>query len=497
LGKERARGRMMIVLLAVLALIAAACGGGGDEEGDTGGGSEGAGGEGGELSGEITVLHNFTEEQDLTGFDNIIAAFNEQYPDVEVNSEGSPSFEEQALTRVEGGNPPEIMLIPQPGLIKDFFERGAALPLDFLDREQIESEYVPGVLQAGIIEDQLVGLPIRLSVKSLVWYNKTAFEQNGYEVPETWEDMVALTDQIRTDLGGQGTSPWCVGLEDSTATGWTMTDWIEDVMLRMHPGEVYDQWVGGATQFQSPEVTAAFEELGELWFTEGNVLGGRQNIVQTSFSAAAEPLFEDPPACLLHRQASFVQGSYPEDMEFGTDYDFFPMPPMESGTGENAVLTAGDILVAFDDNEMVRAFAEFVATAEAQEAWASAGSMLCSNANCSADVYPDDSLRRQGEMLANADIARFDASDLMPSQVGAGAFWNEGTAWVAGEQELGPTLQAIDAAWPEGACGVGGVGPNCGAGTGAAGGSEAASDAASEAAGASEPAAGASELGSE
>jgi alpha-glucoside transport system substrate-binding protein len=479
---------MMIVLLAVLALIAAACGGG-DDESDAGG-SEGAGGEGGEVSGEITVLHNFTEDQDLEGFQNVIDTFNEQYPDAEVNSEGSPSFEEQALTRVEGGNPPEIMLIPQPGLIKTFFERGAALPLDFLDREQIESDYVPGVLQAGIIDDQLVGLPIRLSAKSLVWYNKTAFEENGYEVPTTWEDMLTLTEQINTDLSDEGTGAWCVGIEDSTATGWTLTDWIEDVMLRMHPPEVYDEWVGHGKEFQSPEVTAAFEELGELWFPEGNVLGGQQNIVQTSFSAAPEPMFEDPPACLLHRQATFVQGSFPEEAEFGTDYDFFPLPPMESGTGENAVLTAGDILVAFEDNAVVRAFAEFVATAEAQEAWASAGSMLCSNAACSQDVYPDESTARQGEMLATADVARFDASDLMPPEVGAGAFWSEGTAWVAGEQELTAALQAIDAAWPEGACGVGGVGPDCGGG--APGEDQGASEAT-----ASEPATGASEAASE
>jgi alpha-glucoside transport system substrate-binding protein len=481
LGKERARGRMLVVLLAVLALIAAACGGGGDEDGDAGG-SEGAGGGGGEVSGSVTLLTALTEEVDINGLQAVIDAFKEQYPEAEIQQEGSPSFEEQALTRVEGGSPPEMMLIPQPGLMKDFFDRGAALPLDFLDRAALEEEYVPGVLQAGTLEDQLVGLPVRLQVKSLVWYLPQVFEENGYEVPETWEDMVALTDQIRTDLGGQGTSPWCVGIEDSTATGWALTDWIEDVMLRLNGGEAYDEWVGHALEFQSPEVTAAFEEVGNLWFPEGNVLGGPQNIVQTSFSAAPEPMFEDPPACLMHRQAGFVQGIFPEDLQFGTDYDFFPLPPIEAGTGENAVLTAGDLLVAFEDNPVVQAFAEFVATTEAQEAWAESGAFLCANANCDPSLYPDEATAGQGEMLANADVARFDASDLMPSQVGAGAFWNEGTAWVAGEQELEPTLQAIDAAWPEGACGVGGVGPNCAAG--AATSSEAAGESEAEAAGA-------------
>jgi len=481
LVKERARGRRLIVLLAVLALIVAACGGGGDEEEGAGSGDDGGGGgEGGEeVSGSATLLTAFTEPQDLEGVENLIAAFNEQYPDAEITHEGSPSFEEQALTRVEGGNPPEMMFIPQPGLLKDFYDRGAALPMDFLDLEALEGEYVPGLLQAGTLEDQLVGLPVRLSVKSLVWYRNDVFSENGYEVPETWEDMVTLTEQINSDMGGEGTSPWCIGIENATATGWTLTDWVEDVMLRLHGGDVYDEWVGHDVTFTSPEVTEAFQQVADLWFTEGNVLGGQQNIVQTSFSAAPEPMFEDPPACLLHRQASFIQGSFPEDMEYGTNYDFFYLPPIEAGTGENPMLTAGDLLALFDVNPVTQAFAEFAATAEGQEAWAQAGSMLCGNSNCSPDAYPDDATTKQGELLANASEARFDASDLMPSQVGAGSFWNQGTQWVAGEQELEPTLQAIDDAWPEGACGVGGVGANCAAGASGAEGdaSEAGTDA--------------------
>lgn len=461
MAKERARGRRLIVLLAILALIAAACGGGGDAEEDAGGGEGGGEEGGGEVSGSATLLTAFTEDQDIEGVENLIAAFNEQYPDAEISHEGSPSFEEQALTQVEGGSPPEMMFIPQPGLLKDFYDRGAALPMDFLDTEAIEEEYVPGLLQAGTLEDQLVGLPVRLSVKSLVWYRTDVFQENGYEIPETWEDMVALTDQIRSDIGGEGGAPWCIGIENATATGWTLTDWIEDAMLRLHGGDVYDEWVGHDVEFTSPEVTEAFEQVADLWFTEGNVLGGRQNIVQTSFSAAPEPMFEEPPACLLHRQASFVQGSFPEDMEYGTNYDFFILPPIEGGTGENPMLTAGDLLAIFEDNALTQAFAEFAATAEGQEAWAQAGSMLCASSNCSPDVYPDEATTKQGEALASASEARFDASDLMPSQVGAGAFWNQGTQWVAGEQELEPTLQAIDDAWPDGACGVGGVGANC------------------------------------
>lgn len=155
---------------------------------------------------------------------------------------------------------------------------------------------MPGVLQTGMFGDELAGLPVRLNIKSLVWYRNDVFAEQGYEVPGTWEEMVALTDEIRGDLGGQGTAPWCVGIESATATGWALTDWIEDAMLRLHGGEVYDRWVGHDLDFDSPEVRAAFKKVADIWFAEGNVVGSRQDIVATSVSTAPAPMFTDPPA---------------------------------------------------------------------------------------------------------------------------------------------------------------------------------------------------------
>lgn len=170
------------------------------------------------------------------------------------------------------------------------------------------------------------------------------------------------------------------------------------------------------------------------------------------------PAVEDPPAGMLHRQASFAPTFFPEGAEYGPDYDFFYLPPIDDGgTGGNPMLTAGDLLVAFDDSPVVREFVEFAGTVEAQEAWASNGNMLCPNSNCDPSVYPDRALAKQGELLADATTARFDASDLMPAQVGTCSIWSEGTSWVAGEQQLKPTLRSIDDSWPQDACGVSGA----------------------------------------
>ena len=451
------RRQRVAVLLMVVALFVAACGAGGEDEesaedGDAGGDDS--------VSGTATLLSAYSEPDDIAGIDDLVAAFAARYPDAELTHESAPSADD-LRTRVAAGDPPQLLLAP-PGVLPGLHEQGALVALDELvDVDTLESEYLPGALRSGMVGDDLVGLPVRLGVESLVWYRSDVFAEQGYEVPETWDDLLALSDQIRGDVGAMGMAPWCLGLEDGAASGATLTDWIEDVMLRLHGGEVYDRWVGHDVTFDSPEVRQAFEQVAQVWFTEGNVLGDPQNIAQTNVEAAAAPMFEDPPACLLHRQGGGIRTSFPDNAEVGGNVDVFALPPIGDGTGEQALLLSGDVLSVTEDSALTRAFARFVASAEGQEAWARAGAMMCANASCSPDAPSDDTISRQRTLLEDAAVTRFDASELMPPDVGAGAFAAAGTAWVAGERKLGATLRAIDGAWPQGACGVSGVGPNC------------------------------------
>jgi alpha-glucoside transport system substrate-binding protein len=451
--RSRMSSLRLVAAGTALVLAAAACGGDDAEDPFAGDGDtpeEGAvddgEAEGGGEPGTLTVLHAMTGDTDVAGLRAAFDRFSEE-TGVEINEQGSPDFEQLARSRVEGGNPPDIVLHPQPGLMQDFVEQGLATPAsEFIDVEQLRGDMVEGLVELGEVEDDFYGLMLRLSLKSLVWYVPDVFEENGYEVPETWEEMVDLSDQMVAD----GITPWCIGIESGDATGWVATDWIEDIILRHHGEEVYDDWITNDVPFDSDEVRSSIEEYFDpIFFGEDYVFGGSPNILQTSFGDAVLGLFEDPPNCGLHRQASFIEGFMPDDVTVGEDVDFFYLPEIEE-TGVGApVLIAGDLAVAYTDNPDLAEFFEYFAQPESGEPWAAEGAWLSPFQDFDTSAYADPSLEAQGEIVMEADFARFDASDMMPGAVGAGSFWTEMVNYIQRDgEDLDSAVQGIDSAWP-------------------------------------------------
>ena len=433
------RAWRILPLLAALALFASAClGGGGDDGGGEGGGE---GGGDGDLSGASVSVLGALIDQDQDRLQLAFDQFTEQ-TGATVEYEGSADFETLIRTRVEGGNPPDIALFPQPGLMADLADDLVAL--DFLETDRIQENLVGGLYDLGVVDGEFVGLIYRLSLKSLVWYPVPEFSDEGYEIPETIDELLALTEEIRED----GNTPWCIGIESGPATGWVITDWIEDLMLRTAGPDAYDQWVDGELAFDSQEVTDAADIFSQIALTDGNVLGGTQGILTTPFGDAPTPMFNDPPNCFLHRQASFITGFFPDDVVLGEDVDFFPFPPADGSEG-NPALIAGDLASMFNDTAAARALMEFLATPEGGEPFASEGAFLSPWTNFDSSVYPDEFTQRQGEFIAEASAARFDASDLMPADVGAGTFWTEMVSWINGEVALEEALSTIEQSFPE------------------------------------------------
>jgi alpha-glucoside transport system substrate-binding protein len=401
--------------------------------------------DGEDLSGRTVRIFGAFVDTDAERFNESMAPFEEE-TGIEVQYEGSGDFESLISVRVEGGDPPDIAAFPQPGLMEDITERGHVLDLgDWFDMSFLQEQYSQTWIDYGSVEDILAGIWYRASVKSLVWYPVPEFEEAGYEIPETWDEMMALTEQMAAD----GNVPWSIGIESAGATGWVGTDWVEDILLRTQPPEVYDQWVAGELDFNSPEIRNTFEIMADIWKNQDYVLGGANSILTTPFGDAVHPLLDNPPTAWLHRQASFITGFWPEDQEVtvGEDIDYFYLPPIDEELGR-PVLGAGDIMSAMQDDPEVRAVMQWLAEPESKRGWIEAGGFVSPNQTTPLDWYPTEADRGYAEILNNATTFRFDASDLMPGQVGAGSFWDGVVEWVQGT----PTeqvLESIDQTWPE------------------------------------------------
>ena len=400
--------------------------------------------DGEDLSGtEVQIFGAFVDE-DARRFRAALEPFIEQ-TGIQVEYEGSGDFESLITVRAEGGDAPDIASFPQPGLMQDLYRQGHVQDVeDWFGMDYLEQQYADSWIDMSRVDGDIAGLWYRTNVKSLVWYVPSIFDEEGYEIPETWDELIALSDQMVAD----GYTPWSIAMESAGATGWVGTDWIEDIMLRIHEPEVYDDWITNDVPFDSPEVREAFEVLSEIWFNDDYVLGGTDSILTVPFGDGANPLLLDEPAALMHRQASFIQGFLPDGTEVGPDgdIDFFYLPRIDDAQGD-PVLVAGDVMSAMDDRPEVRAVLRFFSTAEGTRGWLEQGGYVSPHEDVDFDWYPPID-RRYAEILDAADTVRFDASDMMPGAVGTGTFWTGMVDWTSGD-DLDSVLPAIDEGFVE------------------------------------------------
>lgn len=455
---KRTNTRITILISSIVLLLLAGCGQGTKEEQEKSAEKEA------EKKSGVTATsptdNPWTNGKDLSGTKvNIFGAFVEpgsnffnksmkkfeEKTGIEVRYNGSSDFESLITVRVEGGDPPDIAAFPQPGLLKDFVNRGKVQDLsEWFEDGYLAEHYDESWRKIAQMGDITAGVWYRANLKSLVWYPLPEFEEAGYEVPKTWDEMIELSEQMVED----GRVPWSIGIESSGATGWVATDWLEDIMLRTVSPEKYDAWVNGELSFNSEEVKRACKIMADIWYNEDFVLGGRNSILTVPFGDATEPLFQNPPKAWLHRQASFITDFFPDEAKVGEDVGFFYLPPIDEEEGK-PVLGAGDIMGAFTDRPEVRAVMRYLATGDSIKEWVESGGVVAPHKDAKLEWYPTEANRKYAEILRNADTFRFDGSDMMPGQVGAGAFWKQMVNWVNGD-DLNKVLQRIDESWPEG-----------------------------------------------
>jgi alpha-glucoside transport system substrate-binding protein len=286
------------------------------------------------------------------------------------------------------------------------------------------------------------GFPFKTDLKSLVWYSPENFEDAGYEVPKTMEELKALTEKIVADGG----TPWCIGLGSGAATGWPATDWVEDMMLRTASPEDYDKWVSNEMKFDDPVVVNAINEFG--WFAKNDkfVVGGAGAVASTDFRDSPKGLFASPPQCYMHRQASFIPSFFPEGTSVGEDADFFYFPAYAEKNLGSPVLGAGTTFTITKDSKAARAFIEFLKSPIAHEVWMAQKGFLTPHKGVNPEVFTDPTVRKMNDILLQATTFRFDGSDLMPGAVGAGSFWTGMVDYVGGKSAE-DVAKSIQASW--------------------------------------------------
>ncbi|KKX31996.1 ABC transporter substrate-binding protein [Rhizobium sp. LC145] len=356
---------------------------------------------------------------------------------IDARYSSSENYEQQIVIDTQAGSPPNIAILPQPGLLADLSAKGFLTPLGEETATWVKENYGAGESWIGYGtykgkdgQEAFYAFPYKADVKSLVWYVPENFEEAGYEVPTTMEDLIKLSDQIVEDGG----VPWCIGLGSGGATGWPATDWVEDMMLRTQSPETYDKWVSNEIKFDDPAVVGAIEEFGKFAKNEKYVSGGLAAVASTDFRDSPKGLFDIPPKCYLHHQASFIPSFFPEGKELGTDADFFYMPTCASKPElGKPVLGAGTLVAITRDSPTAKAFIEFLKTPIAHEVWMAQSGFLTPYKGVKPEAYGNDTLRKEGELLITATTFRFDGSDLMPGKIGAGAFWTGMVDYVGGK----------------------------------------------------------------
>ena len=402
---------LLALLVALLAFAAAGCGGDGDDEatggdtaaeGDNGGGNE-------DVSGSITVLAVWTGAEG-EAFQAVLDGFNEQYPNVNVSYQSAQDPATVLSTAVEGGNPPDVAALSSPGIMADFAGRGALQPIDFA-RETVEENFAPVWLELGTVEGEFYGLFFKGANKSTVWYNVEAFENAGVEPPEDWETFLSNAETLKAS----GTPAYSIGGSD----GWTLTDLFENIYLRTAGPDLYDQLATHEIPWTHESVKEALTEMAKILGDTENIAGGTNGALQTDFPTSVTQVFADPPRAAQVIEGDFVGGVIREstDAEPQEGFDVFTFPSINDSPP--AVMGAGDAVVLLTENEAAQALIRYLATPEAAQIWAERGGFSSPNRNLDAEVYPDELTRTTATALAEAEVFRFDLSDLQPTAFGS------------------------------------------------------------------------------
>jgi alpha-glucoside transport system substrate-binding protein len=391
-----------VAILAALALALGACGG------DDGGPAEG--------DGEVTIfsLWGGSEQE---AFQKVLDQFTED-TGIRTKYESARDFLPVIRTRLAADNPPELAILPRPGFVDELAGDDALISLEDLglDPDAINENYSETWIDLATFEDTTYGVVAKANSKSTVWYKPASFEQNNFEVPETWEQLLDITEQYKA----KGRTPWAVGAQGDE-NSWTLTDWFEQIYARQAGPEMYRQlFETGDVPFNDQSVKDALAEMVKI-VNDENVVGGIDTVLGISFVDAIGRVFGKNARAEMFYEGGFVggiaTGQVNTALQPGEDIDFFEFPQFDPDDA-GIVVGAGDVAAAMVNNEDVARLIEYLATPEAGKVWVSTGAIASPNEGVTDADYPNELVTKEAAQLKEAETFLFDGSDLLPGTLG-------------------------------------------------------------------------------
>jgi alpha-glucoside transport system substrate-binding protein len=437
---RKKRWSMWLAAVAAFVLIGAACSS--EESSPTGGTSGSTGSAAPDLSGQTVEVAATWTSSEQTNFENVLGLFEDQTgANVKYISTGD-DIAAYLGPKIEGGKPPDVAILPQPGVLRSFAEDGALIPIEQTAGDLVDQNYAPAARDVGSVDGTLYAVWFRAAQKSTVWYNTQVFNDAGVQPPTTWDELLS-TAQTISDFG---VPPYSIGVD----VGWPLSDLFENIYLRTAGPEMYDKLATHDIPWTDQSVKDALSKMADILGNSDEIAGGTQGALQTDFNGSVTQMFADPPEGSMTFEGNFVAGVITGETKakVGTDADFFDFPSIDGSPP--VVMSGGDLAVQLKESEGGDALIRFLATPEAAEVWAGEGGYISPNTNVDLSAYTDPVDQRIAEALIKAgDSAKYDLSDLQPTEFGATTgqgIWGIFTDFVSDPTDVDGTAQQLETA---------------------------------------------------
>ena len=246
---------------------------------------------------------------------------------IEVEALDEEAYKTKFKAYAMSGMPDVVSIWGQPSFLDDVLDAGVLAELN--EADYADYGFVSGSLEGFKKDGKLYGLPRNTDIMAF-YYNQKMFDDNGWKIPETYEELLALADEINA----KGIVP--VALDGGD--GWVPACYLTDLIVKINGthGDIVSNAIANG-DFSDPVFTQAVELLAR---------SAEEGLFQTGYDsqdyATAMNLFTNGQAAMFYMGSWEAAMALNEDIpeEIRTNISVFTMPVVEGGKGKASDIAA-------------------------------------------------------------------------------------------------------------------------------------------------------------